>query len=468
MNGYGEMVIQTTDGGFAIAGQSDGKALLVKTNFAGEVEWSKTYGEVGSPYRAKSVTQTSDGGYALGCMSRSSFNFLKTDSAGNSEWSKGFFYGSNDVIEFDTVIQTKDGGYFLAGGCIPGNSGFIVKTDENGNMEWNRTFAEHADTYFLPCAAEAIDDGYLLGGKYLIKTDSSGNIEWNKSITVTSIVKTNDGKYLLLGSHQGSGQLTKIDLQGNTEWSKNYESFYNNYYNINSGAVARDGGYVFAGNTFGTVPMAMDYSGYVAKVDANGNVAWTFGYSGSNLINSIVATTDGYYVFTGVNPYYLSGGNSGLWLVKIGENPPSNESTPDTASGQPPPPQNETGDTTPPTVIILSPANKTYIENDVELNFTVDEQVSDIAYSLDGHANVTVAGNTTLTGLAEGVHNVTVYVEDASGNVGVSDTVIFTVTLEEQMSSEPFPTVPVAVASGASIAAVAIGLLVYFKKRKRG
>lgn len=83
--------MQTSDGGFAIAGEAGGKTLLVKTNSAGEVEWSKTYGEVGSPYRALSVIQTDDGGYALGCKSRSNFNFLKTDSVGNMEWCKGFF-----------------------------------------------------------------------------------------------------------------------------------------------------------------------------------------------------------------------------------------------------------------------------------------------------------------------------------------------------------------------------------------
>jgi hypothetical protein len=126
MNGSGESVIETSDGGYAIAGQSDAKSVLIKTNSMGDVEWSRTYGEVDQPYGALSVIQTTDGGYALGCISRSGFNFFKTDSAGYMEWSRGFFYGSNDVIEFPSVIQTKDGGYFLTGGCIPGNSGFVV------------------------------------------------------------------------------------------------------------------------------------------------------------------------------------------------------------------------------------------------------------------------------------------------------------------------------------------------------
>jgi len=72
---------------------------------------------------------------------------------------------------------------------------------------------------------------------------------------------------------------------------------------------------------------------------------------------------------------------------------------------------------------------------------------------------VTVAGNTTLTELSFGLHNVTVYAEDTFGNVGASETVWFSV-------AEPFPAVPVAAASAVAVAIVGAGLLVYFKKRK--
>lgn len=116
-------------------------------------------------------------------------------------------------------------------------------------------------------------------------------------------------------------------------------------------------------------------------------------------------------------------------------------------------------DTTPPTISVLSIQNTTYNMTDIDLNFSVNEPVSQITYSLDGQENVTIAGNTNLAGLSIGTHNVTVYAWDTAGNVGASETITFTVT--------PFPTVPVAVASVAAIAAVGVGLLVYFKKRRR-
>jgi hypothetical protein len=116
-------------------------------------------------------------------------------------------------------------------------------------------------------------------------------------------------------------------------------------------------------------------------------------------------------------------------------------------------------DTGPPKVSIRSLENKTCCTPTIPLNFITNEPISQSAYSLDGQENVTIAGNTTLTGLSNGAHNVTVYAWDTTGNIGASETIYFTVT-------EPFPIVPILAASGALIAIIGIGLLVYFKKRK--
>ncbi len=124
-----------------------------------------------------------------------------------------------------------------------------------------------------------------------------------------------------------------------------------------------------------------------------------------------------------------------------------------------------TVDATSPSISILYPENDSYesTENllDVTLNFTVNEPVSKLAYSLDGQANVTVAGNTTLTGLSIGAHSVTVYAWDLAGNLGASETVHFTIA-----EPKPFPTALVATASGVAAVSIGIGLLVYFRKRK--
>jgi hypothetical protein len=66
------------------------------------------------------------------------------------------------------------------------------------------------------------------------------------------------------------------------------------------------------------------------------------------------------------------------------------------------------------------------------LNFTVEEAVTLVwkAYSLDGKANVTIEGNTTVS---EGLdtapynHNIVVYARDSEGNENKSNVVFFTV-----------------------------------------
>jgi hypothetical protein len=116
-----------------------------------------------------------------------------------------------------------------------------------------------------------------------------------------------------------------------------------------------------------------------------------------------------------------------------------------------------------PTISVLSPVNKTYDFSDVPLYFTINEPVSQIAYSLDGKENIFISENATLTELTNGDHNVTVYAIDTAGNTGTSETISFTVN-----KSESFPTELVATASGASAGIVGIGLLLYyFKKRAR-
>jgi hypothetical protein len=113
-------------------------------------------------------------------------------------------------------------------------------------------------------------------------------------------------------------------------------------------------------------------------------------------------------------------------------------------------------DTTPPVISILSTRDK-YDTSDVFLNFTVNESVSQITYSLDGQDKVAIPENITLTKLGNGDHNVTVYATDLAGNTGI-ETMHFIVEL-------PFPTTLV-IASVVTVAVIGIVLLLYFKKRK--
>jgi hypothetical protein len=127
-----------------------------------------------------------------------------------------------------------------------------------------------------------------------------------------------------------------------------------------------------------------------------------------------------------------------------------------------------TPDRTAPEIAVLSPENKTYASGNVSLIFTVNKPVVWMGYRLDGQETVTISGNTTLAELTSGLHNVTVYAKDAFENSGASETITFTITKPEPSITkpEPFPTTWLA-ATIVSVAVVSVGILVYFRKRRR-
>lgn len=69
-------------------------------------------------------------------------------------------------------------------------------------------------------------------------------------------------------------------------------------------------------------------------------------------------------------------------------------------------------------ISFISPENRTYSTPNVSLTFTVDDPPAWVGYSLDGAANVTIAGNATLVGLSEGPHHVVVRANSSDGRVG--------------------------------------------------
>jgi len=140
-----------------------------------------------------------------------------------------------------------------------------------------------------------------------------------------------------------------------------------------------------------------------------------------------------------------------------------------------------------PTVTVSPLENATCTANDAAFGFRVtDYSLSWVSYSLDGKENVTVSsdalaqtkiglmktwgGNLSFAGLAIGSHKLTVYASNEVGYTGTSEPFYFTVAQPRETGSQhaapqPFPTTIVAVASGASLAAVATVLMVHFKKR---
>jgi parallel beta-helix repeat protein len=89
-----------------------------------------------------------------------------------------------------------------------------------------------------------------------------------------------------------------------------------------------------------------------------------------------------------------------------------------------------TVDLSPPLIEIISPENKTYAKTSVSLNYSINEDTSNVLYSLDNAENKTLTGNLTFGILANGPHHITIYAQDLAGNTGIS-TVHFTIAASE-------------------------------------
>ena len=81
-------------------------------------------------------------------------------------------------------------------------------------------------------------------------------------------------------------------------------------------------------------------------------------------------------------------------------------------------------DTVPPYLSIVMPENKTYNTSEVPLDFTMAE-LSEINYNIDGQANVSIAGNTTLNGIIDGAHNLVLFGTSPDGIAFASEPVFF-------------------------------------------
>ncbi len=313
MYGSGNQVIKTSDGGYAIAGDTDGQFLLLKTDSNGSRQWTQTYGNG----TFNSITQTANSGYAL-AGSGDSINFVKTDSEGNMEWSK-YYANSGVPFHVHSVIQTSDGGYALAGWTSEYPTSlewdWTIKIDSYGNIMWSKTFGLNRGNSFAQEILQEPDGGYILAANQNVsKLDSNGNLQWTTNAVITSsLITTADGGYLLAAGNGGS--LIKFDGEGNREWSNVYRFEGAKWSFLHSAAQTGDGGYVLAGVTY----PVYDGLGWVLKIDKNGTLEGEVSFppeSGiNNSINSIIEADDGNYVFTG---YKNAPDREGLlWVAKV-------------------------------------------------------------------------------------------------------------------------------------------------------
>ncbi len=354
----GKSLIQTSDGGYAIAGatKSFGAGIidvyLVRLDAHGNLQWTKT---IGGPAREEgnSLIQTSDGGYAIAGYTESfgagqlDVYVIKLDAHGNLQWTKTIGGPGGEIGH--SLIQTSDGGYAIAGYTYFFGAGewdvYVVKLDANGNLQWTKTIGgpESEEGYSL---IQTSDGGYAIAGYtysfgagkediYVVKLDANGNLQWTKTIGgpesdwSSSLIQTSDGGYAIAGYTNSFGEggldvyVVKLDANGNLQWTKtiggkNTEEGF-------SLIQTSDGGYAITGITssdelptyFG--PAEADI--YVVKLDANGNLQWTKTIGGpkDDWGISLIQTSDGGYVIAGHTKSF-GAGEADICIVKLDKN----------------------------------------------------------------------------------------------------------------------------------------------------
>lgn len=343
----GKCIISTTDGGYAIAGNTksygvdSGDVYIVKLNSSGGIQWTKTIG--GPSYDGAScIIQTNDGGYAVtGRTGYWTFEMyiIKLDSSGNVQWTKKASYSLFD--QGYSIIQTSDGGYAISGRSVDGSfnyAGWLLKLNSAGAVQWSKTIDGFLDgTYSV---VQTNDKGYVLSGAtgmfgsgssdlYVVKLDSIGNVSWKRTIGGTGdeqlfpsskIVKTNDGGFALAGFTNSFGAggndvyIVKLGSNGTLQWTRVVggpgEDRGNNVIQTS------DHGFVIAGETtsFG----AGNSDAYIMKLDSNGVLVWTrtTGGAGDDAAYSVVQTSGGGFLLTGSTASYGSG-NGDVYLFKL-------------------------------------------------------------------------------------------------------------------------------------------------------
>lgn len=301
-----EDVKNSSAGGYIATGSAGGQCLLIKTTATFGVTWSKRYLPVsGASAAGSKVIQTSDGGYLVagscskvdpdgaGAIARqdsSKMFALKVDASGNVSWTKVFFYTTafDDDDYLSDVVETTDGYAFI--GAVTtvapdgNNDAVIIKTDKTGALQWaNRFGADDAQSVMLDAANNIVITGINGVSVYLLNVsapNSGPTVTGTNSTYVTAglavsagnLTKTFDNNFALFGSGATFSAFTtivaKVDRNTGAQiFAKSYNSFISI---LPTGIQAADSGFLMNSLSADTGGGG-GYDFAITKTDINGN-----------------------------------------------------------------------------------------------------------------------------------------------------------------------------------------------------
>ena len=307
------------------------------------VEWSKTYGGTGDDF-IYAVLQASDQGYLLagtttsyGCDTTDVL-VIKTDFEGTAEWTKTL--GGQGAERIWSAIQTKQGNFIIGGGLgKPGtyeNKMALWCFDMQGNLIWNTSFQDFGEwgrpTMIENDENEIMVSGWSNEGFLLFKMNMNGEILWENKYDIdgaggaNDICQTNDGGYIMFGEggsddyEQWDGIYVKTDSEGTLNWIHRVGgSDAEEGYGL---CVDSDGGYVSVGHSRS---YGYDLDIYAAKVNDAGEDIWfkTFGGRGMDLALDVTPAYGSGCILVGttneqVSLIKLDNDGNQLWSKEVG------------------------------------------------------------------------------------------------------------------------------------------------------
>ncbi len=317
------------------------KLLAIKLGNNGDVRWAWAFGGDVSQ-GAQDAAVAPDGSlFILGYTSSygfgsSDFFLLRLSPDGALEKALVLGeYGSDDGFG---ISPTSDGGLVLSGTTGSFGEGFfdflIVKLDDTLGVEWARALGTYKQEW-VPYVIQTEDGGYFLAGQefwfgtpsdiVVAKLDPAGSLEWAKVLggpgydKVSKVLALDDG-YLIVGgtSSGGSGDydglILKLSLDGSSVlWayavgSPSYDFFHD-------ALVSSDGIYI-CGQSY-----AEDTAGdaLVLKLGFDGQIYWAvlYGGLGEDRAQELDLAPTGELVFGGYTTGFSSQGQD-LFVFGLG------------------------------------------------------------------------------------------------------------------------------------------------------
>jgi hypothetical protein len=218
------------------------------------------------------------------------FFTLKVDTTLAPIWAKRFVHHGG--IQF---MKELPGGDLLAGINMDSAGAVLARMDAMGNFLWTRSYIRPSGM-----AHDAIiesDSSFIITGF----TDSTASTN-----PFTPLPATFQPKLFMM----------KLNGNGDVQWCKGYDSAPNYWYTRQWSRIERtlDGNYVVLA-TLGTPGFHFFDKPFLMKLDQNGDTLWTRSMGRNNYsyyTRDLLAVSDGGFMFSGIIWGSLPGGNSGL------------------------------------------------------------------------------------------------------------------------------------------------------------